>query len=114
MERMKEICPNAHFINCLAHCLNLAVSDANKTVPLMQNALDIFVHHLVTFVHNSYKRTDIYHCTQQLESTMAEDLDLEHGNNARINLCISFRPLCPTRWTIRTSAINNMFVIMNT
>ena len=74
-QRMKEICPNAHFINCLAQCLNLAVSHASKTVPLMQNALDI-VHHL------------------------AEDLDLEHGNNARISLCISLRPLCPTSWTI--------------
>ena len=95
-QRMKEICPNAHFIHCLAHCLNLAVSDASKTVPLMQNALAI-VHHLVTFVHNSCKHTHISLYT--VVGVTAEDLDLEHGNNARISPCISLRSLCPTRWT---------------
>ena len=96
-QRMKEICPNAYFIKCLAYCLNLAVSDVTETV-----------HYLVTFVRNSCKRTDIFHCTQQFESTMAEDLGLEYGNNARISPCISLHPLCPTIWTVRGSAINRV------
>jgi len=40
-ERLKKA-PNAHFVYCLTHCLNLAVSesDADKMVPLSKNSLD--------------------------------------------------------------------------
>ena len=58
-QRMKDVCPNAHFTHCLAHCLNLAVSESAKTVPLMQSALDL-VHQLVTFIRHSCKRSDIF------------------------------------------------------
>jgi hypothetical protein len=110
-QRIKEFCPNAHFIHCLAHCLNLAVSDAGKTVPLLQNALDI-VHQLVAFVCNSCKRQDIFTSVQQ-QSDSDQDWDNQEQQIASApvsrNTCnTTLRPLCPTRWTVRTSAINSV------
>jgi len=101
-QRMKDVCPNAHFTHCLAHCLNLAVSDSAKTVPLMQFALDL-VHQLVTFIRHSCKRTDIFHDVQQ-ESKQQSD----YAEGMHISPNISLRPLCPTRWTVKASAINSV------
>lgn len=104
-QRMKESSPNAHFIHCLAHCLNLAVSDSGKNIPLLQSALDL-VHHLVSFIRLSCKRTDVFTNVQ-----MASQFDDEAANISRqINPGISLRPLCPTRWTVRASAINSVVV----
>jgi hypothetical protein len=110
-QRIKEFCPNAHFIHCLAHCLNLAVSDAGKTVPLLQNALDI-VHQLVAFVRNSCKRQDIFTSVQQ-QSDSDQDWDNQEQQIASApvsrNTCnTTLRPLCPTRWTVRACAINSV------
>lgn len=102
-QRMKELSPNAHFIHCLAHCLNLAVSDSGKTVPLLQTALD-YVHHLVTFIRLSCKRTDILKRIQMATLTDDEAADIQ------INCGTSLRPLCPTRWTVRASAISSVVV----
>lgn len=57
-QRMKERSPNAHFVHCLAHCLNLAVAESGKSVPFLSGTLE-FVQHVVTFIRISGKRSDI-------------------------------------------------------
>lgn len=104
-QRMKESSPNAHFIHCMAHCLNLAISDSGKTVPMLQTALDL-VHHLVTFIRLSAKRTDVLNRMQ----TMASIDDEAANTPMQINSITSLRPLCPTRWTVRASAISSVLV----
>jgi hypothetical protein len=100
-QRLKESAPTAHFVHCLAHCLSLAVSDAAKRVPLLKHALDI-VHQLVTFIRNSGKRQDIF-ADVQLQSAQSNE---EHQGQP-IKNAVSLHPLCPTRWTVRASAINS-------
>ena len=100
-QRMKERSPNAHFIHCLAHCLNLAVAESGKSVPFLSGTLE-FVQHVVTFIRNSGKRTDILRDVQtQFEYKENEE---RHVTAPMTNL----RPLCPTRWTVRASAINSV------
>jgi hypothetical protein len=106
-QRVKEFSPNAHFTHCLAHCLNLAVSDSAKTVSFLQTALDI-VHQLVTFVRNSCKRTDLFRDVQQeaiQQLTSAGDTLTSPSPSSSIR---SLRPLCPTRWTVKASAISSV------
>jgi Domain of unknown function (DUF4371) len=107
-QRMKESSPNAHFIHCMAHCLNLAISDSGKTVPLLQTALDL-VHHLVTFIRLSAKRTDVLNRMQMMASIDVEELEAAN-TTMHINSNTSLRPLCPTRWTVRASAISSVLV----
>jgi len=104
-QRVKDFCPNAHFTHCLAHCLNLAVSDSAKTVSLMQIALDV-VHQLVPFIRNSCKRTDLFRDVQQ-ESSEEFSTAMDTCTSPR-SPSISLRPLCPTRWTVKASAINSV------
>ena len=67
-KRVKAFAPHAHFVHCLAHCLNLAMSDAGKSVPLLQAARDV-THKLVSFVHSSScKRRDVFTCILQSDS----------------------------------------------
>ena len=109
-QRMKEFCPNAHFTHCLAHCLNLAMSDSAKTVSLMQIALDV-VHQLVPFIRNSCKRTDLFHDVQQESSeqfSAVADTFTSPSSTIQRSPSISLRPLCPTRWTVTASAINSV------
>jgi len=68
----------------------------------MQFALDL-VHQLVTFIRHLCKRTDIFHDVQQ-ESKQQSD----YAEGMHISPNISLRPLCPTRWTVKASAINSV------
>jgi hypothetical protein len=106
-QRVKEFSPNAHFIHCLAHCLNLAVSDSAKTVSFIQAALDL-VHQLVTFVRHSCKRTDVFHDVQEESSRQSNTADNTTNTSISPSPSTSLRPLCPTRWTVKASAINSV------
>lgn len=101
-QRIKERSPNAHFVHCLAHCLNLAVAESGKSVPFLSGILD-FVQHVVTFIRNSGKRSDILKDVQV--QRQFEHEDVECFVTVKV---VNVRPLCPTRWTVRASAINSV------
>lgn len=103
---MRESSPNAHFIHCLAHRLNLAVSDSGKTVPLLHMALNI-VHHLVTFIRLSSKRTDILKCKHVTTLTDSKAADI------LINCGTPLGPLCNTQRIVRASAISSDVAVYN-
>ena len=81
--------PAALRVHCLAHCLNLCLQDAAKKCKPIRDALDL-VMELSKLIRYSPKRTHIFQqCKQELSP---------EGTG--------LRPLCPTRWTVRTGAIN--------
>ncbi|KAL2101376.1 hypothetical protein ACEWY4_003137 [Coilia grayii] len=81
--------PLAPFIHCGAHCVNLVTHQACSASPLIRNALD-WVHDLGTFFGQSGKLKD------QFKAIAASE-----GEGS----VKSIRPLCPTRWTVRSPAI---------
>ena len=81
--------PSAIKVHCLAHCLNLCLQDVARKCKPVRDALDI-VMELSNLIRYSPKRNLVFQqCKQQLSL----------GGTG-------LRPLCPTRWTVRTGAIN--------
>ena len=78
-------------VHCFAHCLNLALQDTAKKSEPIKNALDIVVEicKLITF---SPKRSLVF---QQCK----EELSIPGTG---------LRPLCPTRWTVRSIALDSV------
>ena len=83
--------PSALYTHCYGHSLNLACSDTVKECKLMRNALDI-VHEITKLVKKSP------HHDSTLES-IREKLSKD-GPGIRV--------LCPTRWTVRASALHSI------
>lgn len=81
--------PAAIKVHCLAHCLNLYLQDTAKKCKLIRAALDNIME-LTQLIRYSPKRTLVFQqCKQELSS----------GD-------VGLRPLCPTRWTVCTGAID--------
>ena len=81
--------PAAIKVHCLAHCLNLCLQDAAKKCQPIRSALDNIME-LSQLIRYSPKRTLVFQQCKQ---------ELSIGGTG-------LRPLCPTRWTVRTGAIN--------
>lgn len=82
--------PAAIKVHSLAHCLNLCLQDTAKKCKPIQAALDNIME-LTQLIRYSPKRTLVFQqCKQELFSSSD----------------IGLRPLCPTRWTVRTGAID--------
>lgn len=86
--RIKSEQPSALHVHCLAHCLNLCLQDASRTCTIVRDTLDI-VTELAKLIRNSAKRSSLF---ESIKSQMSPDTS-------------NLRPLCPTRWTVRTGAI---------
>lgn len=82
--------PRAIPVHCLAHSLNLCLQDACKSFRLIKDALDL-VREAVHVVNKSPKRAEIFNSKQTEENPVTGHQNL--------------KPLCPTRWTVRTDAI---------
>ena len=103
--RLRAEEPAAIPVHCLAHSLNLCLQDAGRKITLIRDSMDV-VKEIVKLVNFLPKRKSLF-------SSKVVQLDEEeqegHG---------TIRPLCPTRWTIRTgsleSVLNQYSVIMNT
>ena len=81
--------PAAIKVHCLAHSLNLCLQDTAEKCQLIRTALDNTME-LCKLIRYSPKRTLLLQeCKQELSI----------GGTG-------LRPLCPTRWTVRTGAIN--------
>ena len=75
-------------VHCLAHHLNLCLQDAGRNPLLLRDALDA-VKQIARLIKNSPKRAHL----------LAEKLAQSEVSG------VTLKPLCPTRWTVRTVAI---------
>ena len=76
--------PAALFLHCFAHCTNLCLQTVGR-----QCALDL-VMELSKLIRYSPKRSTLFSALQT---------QLSPGS-------ATLKPLCPTRWTVRTAAIS--------
>ena len=97
---IKEKCPNAHYVHCLAHCVNLAAGDACKGSVLIRDAVD-FTHKLVGYIRVSGRRRDLFQSIQ-------DDSEITTNTNAPVRSAL--RPLCPTRWTVRGESLRSVLL----
>ncbi|XP_039279145.1 zinc finger MYM-type protein 1-like [Nilaparvata lugens] len=86
-----DIQPQAHYVHCTAHSLNLAVQDSLSCLPCMRDVMAL-AKDLINTVKESNKRINLF-----------RNIRLESEND-QANL----RPLCPTRWTMRASSIQRI------
>ena len=87
--RIQEEQPSAIKVHCLAQCLNLGLQSVSRKCQPIRKALDVTME-LTKLILYSPKFPQIFQqCKQELSP---------EGTG--------LRPLCPTRWTVRTEAIN--------
>ena len=86
--RFKKEEPAALYVHCLAHSLNLCLQDASRLCSLVRDSLEL-VREIVKLIKFSPKRTTLFNTMKSQLSSEAQSL----------------KPLCPTRWTVRTGAI---------
>ena len=78
-------------VHCLAHCINLCLQDVGRKIRSKRDALDL-VMEFVQLIKLSPKRDHLFGKKQH------ENDPEEPG----------LKPLCPTRWTVRTSAVDSV------
>ena len=81
--------PRAIKVHCFAHCLNLCLQDATRKCQPIKAALDLAME-ISQLIIYSPKRSLVF---EQCKNDLTPDRK-------------GLRPLCPTRWTVRTSAID--------
>ena len=81
--------PKALYIHFLAYSINLCLQDCAKLCKCIKDALGL-VNKIYNLINTSPKCLALYN-----------RLKLEHNQDTS-----SIKPLCPTRWTVRTAAIN--------
>ena len=74
-----------------AHCLNLCLQDASRKLVYVRDALET-VREISNLIHYSPKRLHLFSTKLQCS---------EEGG-------VTLKPLCPTRWTARTAAIDTI------
>ena len=83
--------PSALYVHCLAHCTNLCLQSVGRQCIPVRDALDL-VMELSQLVRYSPKWSTLF---QTLQSQLSPQSP-------------SLKPLCPTRWTVRTAAISSV------
>ena len=83
--------PKAHYVHCLAHSLNLCLQDCARAYQTIKESF-LLVSELSTLIRASPKRLALFKSIQQQFSVQAPGI----------------KPLCPTRWTVRTGAIDSI------
>ena len=89
--RLKKEEPKAHYVHCLAHSLNLCLQECGGKCSPIKDAL-FLTGELANLIRASPKRLALFN---QLRSEVAPSAP-------------GIKPLCPTRWTVRTSAIDSI------
>ena len=87
--RIEKDVPAALYLHCFAHCTNLCLQTVGRKCVVVRDALDL-VMEISQLIRFSPKR-----------STLFSDVQKELGACS-----VSLKPLCPTRWTVRTAAIS--------
>lgn len=83
------------YVHCFAHSLNLAVQEVTRKSELIRNCMD-FIFNLVQLIKFSPKRQALFDSVQK---------NIAISNNES-SMPAGLRTLCPTRWTVRHSAID--------
>lgn len=83
--------PSAIYVHCLAHCINLCLQVLGRQVAPVRDSLEL-VREVSQLIRFSPKRLSLFESMQS---------QLSHSSPSP-----SLKPLCPTRWTVRTGAIN--------
>ena len=82
--------PTALFVHCFAHCTNLCLQSVGRECSSIRDALD-FVMEVSQLIRFSPKRLSLF---ETLQSQVCD------------SSVKSLKPLCPTRWTVRTTAFD--------
>ncbi len=90
---VRKIQPLAPYVHCAAHCVNLITQRSCTASIFIRNSLD-WVNELGVLFGQSGKLKDIFKGISRSEE----------GEGP----CHTIRPLCPTRCTVRTSAIRTV------
>ena len=88
-KQILDVEQHALIVHCFAHCLSLSLMDASKNSEYIRKALDI-CGELARLTKLSPKRSAVF------DSCKAEMVTESPG----------IKPLCPTRWTVRTGAVD--------
>jgi hypothetical protein len=91
--KIQEQEPRAISVHCLAHCLNLSLQQATRQVTAMRDALD-FAMEVTQLIAFSPKRQALF---EQFHDQINKSLP-------------GIKPLCPTRWTMKTRAFASLLV----
>lgn len=83
--------PCALYVHCSAHCLNLALQDSSRRSTCVRDALSLAAD-IANFIRASPKRF------AQFRSLKDQLCKANPG----------IKPLCPTRWTVRTASIDTI------
>ena len=89
--RIQKDEPSAIYVHCLAHCTNLCLQTVGRQVAPVRDALEL-VREVSQLIRFSPKRSTLFESVQS---------QLSHSSP-------SLKPLCPTRWTVRTGTINSV------
>ncbi|XP_046569596.1 zinc finger MYM-type protein 1-like [Haliotis rubra] len=95
--------PRAVHVHCLAHCINLALQEATRACKPLRDALDITIE-VNKLIKYSPKREHLFKNLQKAPS-IEKRLDMDVPQTERTR---GLRPLCPTRWRVRTGSINSV------
>ena len=89
--QLRQIEPTALQVHCFAHSLNLCLQDAAKLCVIVRDCLGLVgeMLHLIKYSPNRYL---VFEKCQKEFSPESPGL----------------RPLCPTRWTVRTGALDSI------
>ncbi|XP_062511818.1 zinc finger MYM-type protein 1-like [Corticium candelabrum] len=104
--RIRSEAPAAVQVHCLAHCLNLCLQDAGRKSEILKNTLDL-VREIAKLIKFSPKRQELF--SQNLQQNLTVESNADEASTGPKRL-IGIKPLCPTRWTVRTAAINAVIV----
>ena len=86
--RIRQLEPTAIFVHCYTHCTNLCLKSLGGQSQCVHNALEL-VMGISQLILYSPKRSSLFYTLRSQVSPGVPTL----------------KPLCPTRWTVRTHAI---------
>ena len=81
--------PRALYVHCMGQCLNLCLQDCGRKCQCVRDALDV-ASELASLIRASPKRVALF---TRLKDELAPSAP-------------GLKPLCPTRWTVRTQAFD--------
>ena len=89
-KRFKDDNPAAISVHCLAHCINLCLQEVTRSCKCIKEALN-FSMEAIQLIKLSPKRQVMFESIQKQEEPRP--------------VTVGIRTLCPTRWTVRTGAM---------
>ena len=93
---MKKEAGDCLYVHCFAHSLNLCIQYVVRKCDLLGNCIE-FILQLVQLIRFSPKRLSLFEGFR-MQISLGDDTVVPS----------SLRPLCPTRWTVRHSAIDSV------